>query len=71
MVPFKLKYVLWFFQTIWRCIVDFVTNPIVCLKENLWKENWQDFMVGIALDNDDKLKEILEEINKKKNETNN
>ena len=70
MVKFKVKYVLWFFQTIWQCIVDLFKNPITCYKENLWIKNWYDLSLRVFLDDDIYFHELIKEYKNKDGKNN-
>lgn len=64
MVKFKIKYLYWFFQMLWQCLIDLFRSPMVCYKENLLKENWKDLFVMIDLDDDKDIIELVKNIKK-------
>ena len=73
---FKLKYIGWFFSFLWICIKDLLCDPLDCFNEvALLKENYEDFKLRIALDNDEEFQAMMRQIKKehknKENETNN
>ena len=70
MAKFKVKYILWFFQTIWQCIVDLFKNPITCYRENLLIENWYDLSLRVFLDDDIYFYELIKEYKNKDGKNN-
>lgn len=70
MAKFKVKYILWFFQTIWQCIVDLFKNPISCYREKLWIENWYDLSLRVFLDDDIYFHELIKEYKNKDGKNN-
>ena len=70
MAKFKVKHIFWFFQTIWRCIVDLIKTPITCYREKLWRDNWEDFSIRVFLNDDVYFNELIKEYKNKDGKNN-